>query len=383
MVTGAYYPETSGGGLQARAVARALRGEADFAVLTTSADPSLPARSEEDGIPVRRIHVDVQRAASTLTASARFAAAFASLAPRVDIVNLHGFSRKAIALVALSKAFRKRFVLTLQTSVHDEPPAVRAAGAAASWAYRSADLYLSVSPALSRGFLAAGLPESRLRQVANAVDTERFRPSTTDERDALRQELGLPRGLTLILFVGFFSRDKRPDAAWRAWSALAARDRSIALLMIGATQPVHGEVDATLGPAIRAAAEAAGLSDRLFFVEATPTIDRYFRAADLFIFPSIREGLPLALLEAMSSGLPSIASRLPGATDVLIDDDVSGLLVPSDDGPRLTDALRTLLTDRARAARLGAAARRTIVERFAIERVAKQWLAAYCELVAP
>ena len=75
MVTGAYFPETSGGGLQARTVIRALRRDADFVVLTTSADPSLPDRSDEDGIPIRRVHVDVQSTVSKLTAAIRFTAA--------------------------------------------------------------------------------------------------------------------------------------------------------------------------------------------------------------------------------------------------------------------------------------------------------------------
>jgi glycosyltransferase involved in cell wall biosynthesis len=382
MVTGAYYPETSGGGLQARAVVRALRDDAEFVVLTTSADRSLPSRSDEEGVPIRRVHVDMQSAVSKLTAGARFAVAFARLAPRVDIVNLHGFSRKAIMLASLSRLFRKRFVLTLQTSVHDEPPAAQAAGSAAYWAYRSADLYLSVSPGLSRGFLDAGLPAARLRQVCNAVDTERFRPAAAVERRRLRRELGLPADLALVLFVGFFSRDKRPDLMYHAWADVAAQEPASGLVMIGATRAVHGEVDATLGPAIRAQAARDGLADRLFFVEATPTIDTYFRAADLYVLPSIREGLPLALIEAMASALPCIASRLAGATDVLIDDQVNGLLVRPDDRAGLAAALRRLLCDRVEAARLGAAARATVVERFAIHTAARPWLAAYRELAA-
>jgi hypothetical protein len=100
MVTGAYYPELSGGGLQARAVVRALRGAAAFTVITTSIDPSLPRHSDEDGVTIRRIAVDVRRRSSELAAAVRLAAAFVRLAPRFDVVNLHGFSRKAILLVA-------------------------------------------------------------------------------------------------------------------------------------------------------------------------------------------------------------------------------------------------------------------------------------------
>jgi glycosyltransferase involved in cell wall biosynthesis len=378
MVTGAYFPELSGGGLQARAVVRALRDRVDFHVLTTSADPSLPRRSSEDGVAIRRVYVDVTRAASKLTAGLRFAAAFLQVALRIDTVNLHGFSRKAILLVALSRVLRKRFILTLQTGVHDEPAGARAAGALAYWAYRNADLYLSVSPSLSRAYLDAGLPASRLRQVCNAVETERFRPASSAERTALRRELGLPEDIPVVLFVGFFSRDKRPDLLYDAWAQAAMANASI-LVFVGATRSTYQEVDPELVGALRARAAASGLGDRVVFAEPTLAIEKYFRAADVYVLPSIREGLSLALLEAMSSGAACVATRLPGSTDVLIEDGVSGLLVAADDRDGFAAAIRLLLDDRERAARFGAAARRTVVERYAIQQTAGVWLSAYQE----
>jgi glycosyltransferase involved in cell wall biosynthesis len=383
MVTGAYFPETSGGGLQARAVIRALRGKADFCVLTTSADPTLPARSKEDGVEIRRVYVDVRKRLSALTAAVRLVFAFAALAPRIDIVNLHGFSGKAVIFAVLVRCFRKRFVLTLQTSVQDEPLAVKKTGRAAYWAYRSAHLFLSVSPGLSRGYLEGGLPAARLRQVSNSVETDRFRPPAEGEREALRLELGLPPTLPLVLFVGYFSRDKRPDAMYRAWAAATCGNSRCGLLMIGATRAVHGEVDTALAPAIREWAARDGVTEFLYFVEASSTIERYFRAADLFVLPSVREGLPIALIEAMSSGLACVASRLEGSTDVLIEDEVNGLLVAPDDEAGLARALERLLADSRLAGRLGASARETVLDRYAIQTSARSWLNAYQELSQP
>jgi glycosyltransferase involved in cell wall biosynthesis len=379
MVTGAYFPELSGGGLQARALVRAFARDAEFAVLTTSADPSLPASADEDGVPIRRVYVDVTSAASRLMAGVRFAAAFAALAGRFDIVNLHGFSSKATLLVALSRVFGKRFVLSLHTSAHDEPAAARAAGAAAFWAYRHADLYLSVSVGLSRAYHDAGFPASRLRQVSNAIDTDRFRPPVEGEREALRRELGLPADRAIVLFVGFFSRDKRPGLMYSAWSASKVRERS-ALVMIGATRPIHGEVDAALGPSIRQRAERDGYGGRVIFVESTTAIEKYYRAADVYVLPSVREAMPLALLEAMSSGLPCVATRLAGSTDVIIEHDVNGVLVEPDDEHGFAMAIESLLTDRGTAQQLGNAARLTALERYAIERAGVAWMAAYREL---
>ena len=375
MVTGAYFPETSGGGLQARAVARALRGEAAFRVLTTSTDKSLPARAEEDGVPVRRVYVDVRSRLSQLLAGFRIASHFVRSAPAIDLVNLHGFSRKAILLIALARLFRKPFVLTLQTGRHDEPPTVRASGALAYWAFAHADLYLSVSPGLSQAYLDAGLAPGRLRQVSNAVDVDRFSPGTAADRNALRAELQVAPDVPIVLYVGFFSRDKRPDLLYRAWARTAAIPS--VLVLVGATRPIHAEIDPALADDIRRRAAADGLDARVRVVEATQTIERCCRAADLYVLASVREGMPIALLEAMASGVACVASRLPGSTDAVVEPNVSGILVEPDDEEGFAAVIARLLRETDCARRLGEAARSAIVERYSIQRTAGAWLDAY------
>jgi L-malate glycosyltransferase len=382
MVTGAYYPELSGGGLQARAVVRALKGAANFSVLTTTTDAALPACSDDDGVEVRRIYVDVASFVSRATATARMVRAFAALASRVDVIHVHGFSRKAIPVAALAVVFRKRLVLTLHTAVHDDPATVRAAGPLAYWAYRRADAYLAVSPGLARAYAESDLPLSRIRQIDNAVDTSRFRPAVGGEHARLRREVGLPIGVPLVLFVGFFSDDKRPHLAYQAWRRVVESGVSCHLVFVGATGGAHKEIDPTLADRIRAEAAADGLGDRLHFIEMTQTIEQYFRASSVYVLTSIREGSPVALLEAMSSGLPCVATRLAGSTDALITDGRNGRLVEPDDVEGFAAGIRDALTDRARAAQLGAAARQTIVDRHSVEHLAPTWLAVYQELQA-
>jgi glycosyltransferase involved in cell wall biosynthesis len=118
----------------------------------------------------------------------------------------------------------------------------------------------------------------------------------------------------------------------------------------------------------------------VFFVESSHAIEKYYRAVDVFVLPSIREGLPIALLEAMSSALPCVAARLPGSTDVLIDDRLNGLLVMPDDLDGFAKAIESLVRDRAMAARLGAAARAKVVDRYSIQGTAAAWLTAYKEV---
>ena len=381
MVTGAYYPELSGGGLQARRVVQALRHAVDFSVLTTSVDPQLPSVAWEDGVPIRRVYVDIASVASKATAGLRLALAFVRRSPRIDVVNLHGFSRKAILLRALCRLFGKPFILTLQTGGHDEPGGVRATGRLGYWAYRTADLFLSVSPALTRAYLEAGLPPDRVRQLCNAVDTQRFRPATDAERTSLRRDLGLSETAHVILFVGVFTPDKRPDLLYDAWVETLSTMRS-QLVFVGATRSANREVDESLAASIRDRAAAAGHAELVVFVDPTPHVERYFRGADVYVLTSVREGLPISLLEAMASGLASIATRLAGSTDAIVEDGVNGLLVPPGNRSAFAAAIGSVLADPRLAARLGRAARTTVVSRYSIDATAPDWLTAYTDMAA-
>ena len=111
-------------------------------------------------------------------------------------------------------------------------------------------------------------------------------------------------------------------------------------------------------------------------VEQTPTIEQFYRAADVLIFPSTREGLPNVVLEAMASGLPCVVSRLPGVTDSLVTDGVDGMLVEPGDRAGFGDALREVLTDPAKRARLGAAARLTAA-RYSLASIADRYVELY------
>ena len=381
MVTGAYYPEVSGAGLQCRELVHTLRGYAIFTVLTTSSDPSLPAVEHMDGVPVYRVLVDVSRFGSKLLATLYLASTFIRLCGRFDIVHLHGFSQKSLLLVLLARIFRKKLVLKLTSVGQDDPHSIRARGRLVFWFYSRADLFLGVSPRLQQLYQSFGLLPDKFWLVPNGVDLERFRPADRDERLALRRELGFPEELALILFVGFFSREKCPDLLFEAWMYMQADGLPpTGIVFVGATRSRYYEVDRSLAQIIKQEAQRLGLQKQVVFVEKTHEIEKYYRAADVFVLPSKREGLPNALLEAMATGLPCVASRLNGVTDVVIEDGVNGLLIPPGDGAALEGALRSVLQDPARAKDLGRRARKTVEERYSIRQTAAHYLRAYQRL---
>jgi glycosyltransferase involved in cell wall biosynthesis len=382
LVTGAYAPEISSGGLQSQMVAAALADRVEFRVLTTAVDPALPRRSVVDGVPVSRVAVNADSKLSKVTAAAPMLIAIGELMRNTDVVHLHGYSQKNVPVTAVAKVLRVPIVLSLHTARFDEPQTIRQHGALARWALQAAHLYITVSPSLTNACQAAGLPPSRIREIPNGVNLQRFRPATPGERSEIRRSLGLPLDSPVILFVGFFSREKQPHVLFDAWLRLRQRRVTATLVFVGAASSPYFEVDSELADQMRTQAQQAGALDRLVFAAPTPRIDDYYRCADVFALPSSREGLPVALLEAMATGLPAVASRLHGSTDTIVDDGHTGVLVTPGDAAALAHALEQVLTNRESAAAMGGAARRRIEADFSAERTAHGWLDAY-RTVAP
>lgn len=377
MVTGAYYPEISSGGTQCRVMAEQLRGRAEIHVLTTAVDRSLPRYDRIDDVPVTRVRVNVRSGWSKLRAFGRMVIELFRLVPAVEIVHLHGYSSKNVLVTIFAKMFRRPLVLSLHTAGFDEPEEIERQGSLALWAFLSVDLYLSVSHGLVEKYLCYGLPPDRIQLVPNGIDVETFAPAPADQKCALRRQLGLPERRPIVVFVGFFSADKQPRVLFDAWLESRAGSGLPVLVFVGATRSSYFEIDARIAEDIEATAGAEGIADDVRMVGATHDVAHYLRAADVFVLPSRREGLPVALLEAMACGLACIASRLPGSTDVVIDHARNGFLVPPGDVTALSATMTALFTDVALRERVGNAARLTILEQYSSGNVANLWLEAY------
>lgn len=381
MVTGAYAPETSGASLQCRSLIRALCDRADFTVLTTSTDPSLPWQSVVDATPVRRIAVDPARRRSKAIAIERMASSFLELAPTIDIVHLHGFSQKSVLLIALAKLLGKRIVIKLTSVGHDDPESIRRASSMQWTAYRQADVFIGVTPRFAEGFAPTGLDRQRFVFIPNGVDLDRFTPASPAVRAELQRQLRIPIGDPVVLFVGFFSREKNPDVLFEAWLSLLERGVASTLVFVGATAGAYYEIDAALAGGIKARAEQSGVRDRVVFVESAHPIEDYYRAADLFALPTSREGLPNVLLEAMATGIPAVITRIEGVTDWIIESGVTGELVQAANSTAFADAMGPLLTSAERRQQIGAAARAHVADHFGIAGTAQQTFEVYERLL--
>lgn len=382
MVTGAYLPELSGGGLQCRTMIRTLLDDLDFRVLTTCTDPALAGDDTVEGIRVTRVFVNVERRRTKITAAWHMLRFFARRHRTFDVVHLHGFSQKSVLVVLLARLLRKAVIITIHTAGSDEPEGVRRLGRLAYWCYSRADRFLAVSEAMAVAYRAAGLPEHRLRLAPNGVDVDRFRPAAPGERDDCCREFGLDPALRWVAFAGFFSREKCPDVLFDAWLRLPLLLRTATgLVFAGATASQYHEVDPELARRLRDEATRLGLSAQVQFVGEVAAVERVYRAADVFVMPSTREAFGMVLIEAMASRLPVVCTRISGVTDAIVADADTGVLFPPRDAAALTAALERVLSDRHAAAAMGQRARAAAAARYGLDVSAARWREIYRQVL--
>ena len=129
---------------------------------------------------------------------------------------------------------------------------------------------------------------------------------------------------------------------------------------------------------LKGLAAELGVAERVTFLGEVRDIPALLSRARMFVQPSLSEGIPLTVLEAMARGLPVVATRVGGLPEVVIDGE-TGLLVPAADPPALAEAVLTLWRDPDAAGRMGDAGRRRAEERFDVRRMVSQYEALYLE----
>jgi len=229
------------------------------------------------------------------------------------------------------------------------------------------DRHVAITSAMKSELIGLGVEEEKIRQIPNGIDLERFRPPTLAERREARERL-LPQGVeSLVVCVGRLIDAKGIDLLLEAWRGVQRDDRG--LVVIGAG-PLREDLES--------------LSQRLrlknvVFVGLSRTVRDYLWAADAFVQASRREGLPIALLEAMAAGLPSVASDIPGHEEVLSAGG-GGLLFEAGRSDALAHALREVLEDLALKANLGAKAREVVSGQYGLAAVAVAHQRMYSEV---
>jgi glycosyltransferase involved in cell wall biosynthesis len=217
-------------------------------------------------------------------------------------------------------------------------------------------------------------PPKRSTLLGNGIDLHRFRPGAVpaDVRAARRAEIGADDDETVV--VGMVGRLVVEKGYRELFAAARALGPGYKVVAIGPDDPEKADA---MDRAEIAAAEAAGV----VFLGQREDVDALYAAMDVFVLPSYREGFPRAAMEAAASGLPIVASDVRGCRQV-VDDEVTGLLVPVRDAQALTEAIQILGKDPSLRSTMGKAAVERALDEFDERRVVQLVLDTYRQVAA-
>ena len=207
--------------------------------------------------------------------------------------------------------------------------------------------------------------------ILNGIPVQNFTPNPTI-RARMRQSLQCDASSVIFVHIGRFFYQKNHELLVNAFAQLQSQLRvPVELWLVG---------DGELRETIQQQVHALGLQSRVRFLGVRSDIPDLLRAADVFVFPSRWEGNPLSVMEAMAAGLPVVATAVGGVPE-LVEDGVSGILVPNEDLEGLTAAMLRMVQHPDLREQMGRAARCRAVERFDIQQTVRAYEALYEEIL--
>ena len=366
MLIQGYYPHVGGAERQLASLAPRLAAlDLAVTVFTRRTGNLLPFEVIE-GVPVHRLPIPGTRAGRSISYTAHALNHIRKLRP--DVIHAHDlFSPSTTGLLA-RKLFNIPLVVKVVRGGHLgdlQWLGRRAFGRSRVNALcKNVDRFITISGEINDELASLGVEGERRAFIPNGVDSERFSPCRPEEKPGIREHLKLPNG-PIVIYAGRLAEEKRVKDLVDIWPTVCEHYPDATLLIVGS-----GDQESAL---------KANNTPHVMFTGPVADVAPYLKAADVFVLPSVAEGLSNALLEGMASGLPCIATDVGGAQE-LITSEESGLLIPPRAPDVLLDKILALLHDKPRQSSMGASARQFVAENFSLEYVAQGLHQVYHEV---
>jgi glycosyltransferase involved in cell wall biosynthesis len=277
---------------------------------------------------------------------------------RYDLVHVHLANLQADVAVAVARLLGRPSYLKLAAGgpLGEIGRLRHVAVLTRFYGIRHSTVVQAISDEIAADVMRLGVPPNRIIRIPNGIVPPGELPTRAD-RGAARARLGLRADGLVVLFAGRLEQEKGVEDLLAVWAKSTITSEAT-LLLLGSPGLKHPVAMTRLPPN---AEHRPWSSD----------IGSYLTAADIFVLPSYAEGMSNALLEAMSMGLPCIASRVGAAPEMIVDG-LSGFLVEPGDRDALAAALERLAADPVLRVRTGAEARESVLGRYGIESVVER-----------
>jgi glycosyltransferase involved in cell wall biosynthesis len=230
--------------------------------------------------------------------------------------------------------------------------------------------FVAVSEEVEKAMVETiGPIQDKITVVCNGVDVRRYGKSI--DKAPVRSQLGLEASTRLIAVVATLKEQKGHCYMIEAMASIVPQYPEVHALFIG---------DGGLRQELQAQVKRLNLCDHIHFLGNRYDVPELLAASDLFVLPSLWEGLAMALLEAMATGLPIVATEVSGTVEVMVPDE-TGILVPPGDATKLAEAIQQLLSDPERGQAMGTAARCRVEMEFSARKQADEHLMLYRRLL--
>ncbi|WP_089718439.1 glycosyltransferase family 4 protein [Candidatus Entotheonella palauensis] len=359
-----YYPHIGGAERQLAALAPLLDKLNVQLHILTRRDPGLARFEYIDHIPVHRLPIAGPKPVASLMYTLAALRLLRQLRP--DVIHAHELLSPATTAVAAKRWLGTPIVAKILrggalgdlAKLQQKPLGARRIASLR----QHVDAFITISHEIDAELNTFGIDSSRRVYIPNGVNTDRFAPVNRAERQLLRQSLHLPTDSPIALFMGRLAAEKRVDNLLAIWPAIRHLHPHAELVIIG-TGEEESKLRATAGPGVT-------------FLGAIDDVTPYLQAADVFVLPSATEGLSNAMLEALATGLPVVATQVGGASDI-ITDGLNGRLIPPDDLDCLQEALSILLGDDALRGTFGSRGRAFMQHHYALPVTAQRLRTLY------
>lgn len=324
---------------------------------------------DERGIPLSEYRTQSFYSVGAVAQQTRFAKHLAK--QRVDIVHAYSFYGNVFAVPPARLAGTPVVI----ASIRDRGAYLRPLQARVQrYVCQFADAVLVNADAVKDWLVGDGYDEERIRVIRNGVDLGPF--NVAPEPVRVRRHLGLKSDAPLVAVVSRLNRLKGLEHFLEAASIVARRMPDARFLVVGEAPP-H---DLAYLDELKATAVRLGIAERVIFTGLRSDVPALLRCVSVAVMPSLNEALSNSLLESMAAGAPTVATRVGGTPEAIVDGD-TGLLISPGDVPAMARSIAALLESPTLARRLGAAARRRIEQHFSIDRMADATARVYEELL--
>ena len=349
IVSSQFHPAVGGAERQALQLAVALRQQHRPVAVLTLHDPRRPKTCGWMPVPIVGITFPRIRVIGPLLAYLRGALALRRLARREpSVVQLQTLDQLTLVVGLAAVGLRIPVIVRISGAVEMSDGYLSQRRGLrprlARWLLRHSARVLALNPEIEQRLRDLGVDDRAILRLPNAIPDKFFALPDPEARARSRTDH------VDVLSVGRLDKFKGGDVLLRAWQSVTRSKPDAHLTMVG---------DGPERSNLEALARNLSIGDTVSFTGTSFDVAEQYGTAGLFVLPSIQEGMPNALLEAMAAGLPCVASDLPG-TRGIVEDGTSGMLVPAGDPQALAGALIELLGDERTRQKLGLAARERV-----------------------